>query len=412
AYRAAIELYPGELLPEDRYEEWAESRRQELRQIFLSLLVELAGLYEERGAEGELASAVQALQRVLLEEPTNEEAHAGLMRLYASSGRSGEALRQYERLSEALSSELGAEPSASTHALSEEIAAGRFPADAAQPASLSPEETAGVGTHNLPAQRTAFVGREREMLEVKRALAMTHLFTLTGVGGSGKTRLALEVGRDLVGAYPDGVWLVELAPFTEGVLVPQTVAEALSVTEQPGRSLADALVDALRGKKLLLILDNCEHLVDAAAQLADILLSSCPLLRIAATSREALGVEGELVWRVDPLSVPEADRDGDRDAHRAPAAEELVRYDAVRLFVERARLRSPYFELRSENAQAVAQICRMLEGIPLALELAAARVGVLSVKQIAERLDDALMLLRGLSRTNERRHQTLRGTLE
>ena len=121
---------------------------------------------------------------------------------------------------------------------------------------------------------------------------MTHLFTLTGVGGSGKTRLALEVGRDLVGAYPDGVWLVELAPFSEEALVPQAVAEALSVSEQPGRSLADALVDALRGKKQLLILDNCEHLVDAAAQLTDILLSSCPRLRIAATSREALGVEG------------------------------------------------------------------------------------------------------------------------
>jgi len=151
AYRAAIELYPGELLPEDRYEDWAESRRQELRQSFLSLLVELAGLYEDRGAEGDLASAVQALQQVLVEEPTNEEAHAGLMRLYASSGRSGEALRQYEELSEALSSGLGAEPSASTHALREEIAAGRFLADAAQPASLSPEETAGVGAHNLPA---------------------------------------------------------------------------------------------------------------------------------------------------------------------------------------------------------------------------------------------------------------------
>jgi len=163
AYRAAIELYAGELLPEDRYEEWAESRRQELRQRFISLLVELAGLYEERGAEEDWEPAVQALQRVLAEEPTNEEAHVGLMRLYASSGRTGEALRQYVRLSEALSRELGAEPSASTRAISEGIAAGRFPALRTQPAGPSTEETAGgVGTHNLPAARSSFVDRERE----------------------------------------------------------------------------------------------------------------------------------------------------------------------------------------------------------------------------------------------------------
>jgi predicted ATPase/DNA-binding SARP family transcriptional activator/DNA-binding CsgD family transcriptional regulator len=420
AYRAAIELYPGELLPEDRYEEWAESRRQELRQRFLSLLVELARLYEERGGEG-LTSAVQALQRVLAEEPTNEEAHVGLMRLYALSGRHGEALRQYGRLSEALSSGLGVEPSASTRALREEIAAGRFQAGPTQGAGSPTEppgeptrETSGGGgaqAHNLPAHRTSFVGREREMLDVKRALAMTRLLTLTGAGGSGKTRLALEVARDLVGAYPDGVWLVELAPLTEGKLVPHAVADALGVPEGPDRSLSDALVDALREKRLLLVLDNCEHLIEAAAQLSDALLSSCPLLRVVATSRETLGVEGELVWQVEPLSFPDVHRDDDRDAHRAPAPGELERYEAVRLFVERARLRSSHFELRTENAEAVAQICRSLEGIPLAVELAAARVRALSLEQIAERLKDSLKLLRGDSRTATLRQRTLRGTL-
>jgi DNA-binding SARP family transcriptional activator len=236
AYRAAIELYSGELLPEDRYEEWAESRRQELRRTFLSLLVELAGLYEQRGGqEEELAPAVQALQRALAEEPTNEEAHVGLMRLYASSGRAGEALRQYVRLAEALSSGLGAEPGASSRALRKEIASGRFRAAPTQPAGPPTEQTAGggTGTHNLPATRTSFVGREREMLELKRELAMTRLLTLTGAGGSGKTRLALEVARDLVGAYPDGVWLVELAPLSEGKLAPQAVADALGVPEEP-----------------------------------------------------------------------------------------------------------------------------------------------------------------------------------
>jgi predicted ATPase/DNA-binding SARP family transcriptional activator/DNA-binding CsgD family transcriptional regulator len=415
AYRAAIELYSGELLPEDRYEEWAESRRQELKRRFFTLLVELAGLYEERGAEEDLAQAVQALQRVLEEEPTNEEAHVGLMRLYALSGSQGEALRQYGRLSEALSSGLGAEPSASTRALREEIAAGRFPGDPTQlptkPAAPPAEETSGGGVraHNLPAQRTSFVGREREMLELKRQLAMTRLLTLSGAGGSGKTRLALEVARDLVGAYPDGVWLVELAPLSEEALMPQAVAKALKVPEQPGRSLTEALVDTLREQRLLLVLDNCEHLIESAAQLADALLSSCPHLRVVATSREALSVEGELVWRVDPLSVPSADP----DAHRTPVATgELERYGAVRLFVERARLRSPHFALTEENAGAVAQICRRLDGMPLAVELAAARLRALSLEQISQRLEDSLRLLRGDSRSAPQRQRTLRATLE
>jgi predicted ATPase/DNA-binding SARP family transcriptional activator/DNA-binding CsgD family transcriptional regulator len=417
AYRAAIELYSGELLPEDRYEEWAEGRRGELRQTFLSLLVELARLYEERGGKEDLSLAVHALQQVLGEEPTNEEAHVGLMRLYAYSGRSREALRQYGRLSEALSNELGVEPGASTRALREEIAAARFPVDPAQDAGPPTERAGpptgqtsvgGVGEHNLHAQRTSFVGREREMLEVKRALAMSRLLTLSGAGGSGKTRLALEVARDLVGAYPDGVWLVEFAPLTEGALVPQAVAKALRVPEQQGRELTEALVDDLREKKLLLVLDNCEHLVEEAAQLADALLSSCPHLRVLATSRETLDVEGELVRRVDPLSVPSADP----DAHRGPAAGELARYEGVRLFMERARLRSPHCELTEENSGTVAQICRRLDGMPLALELAAARVRALSLEQISQRLENSLKLLKGDSRTASPRQRTLRATLE
>src|SRR5829696_4164636 len=247
------------------------------------------------------------------------------------------------------------------------------------------------------------------MLEIKRQLAMTRLLTLSGAGGSGKTRLALEVVRDLVGAYPDGVWLVELAPLSEGALVPQAVAKAVKVPEQPGRSLTEALVDTLREKRLLQVLDNCEHLIEAAARLADALLSSCPHLRVVATSREALSLEGELVWRVDPLSVPSADP----DAHRTPVTTgELVRYGAVRLFVERAKLRSPHFEFTEENAGAVAQICRKLDGMPLAVELAAARVRALSLEQISQRLEDSLRLLRGDSRSAPQRQRTLRATLE
>jgi predicted ATPase/DNA-binding SARP family transcriptional activator/DNA-binding CsgD family transcriptional regulator len=399
AYRAAIELYAGELLPDDRYEEWAESRRQELRGTFLSLLTELAGLCEERGEYGQ---AVETLQRALSEDPTNEEAHAQLMRLYALSRSQGEALMQYERLREALSGWLSAEPSATTRALRDEIAAGRFPPS--RPSAPPLEEAPHAAKHNLPAPRTSFVGREREMVELKRMLAMTGLLTLTGTGGCGKTRLALEVSGDLVGAYPDGVWLVELAPLSEGALVQQALAATLGVREQPGSSLLDTLLDALRDKEALFILDNCEHLIDAAARLTDTLLDTCPRVRVLATSREPLGVSGELSWLVPSLSVPEE--------QRPLTAEELEGYESARLFVDRASRRHPGFELRPENATAVAQVCARLEGIPLAIELAAARVGMLSAGQISERLGHSLRLLTGGARTADHRHKTLRAALD
>ena len=247
------------------------------------------------------------------------------------------------------------------------------------------------------------MGRETELRNVKRDLAMTRLLTLTGAGGCGKTRLALEVARQLVGAYPDGVWLVELAPLSEGTLVAHALASILGVKEQPDRSLTDALVDFLGDKRMLLVLDNCEHLIDAVARLADTLLDSWSHLRVLATSRESLNVEGELNWLVPSLSVP--------SLGQSPRVEELAGYESVRLFVERASHRNPAFSLTSENAHAVARICERLDGIPLAVELAAARVG-LSVEQIAARLDDSLRLLTAGSRTASPRQRTLRGTLD
>jgi non-specific serine/threonine protein kinase len=242
------------------------------------------------------------------------------------------------------------------------------------------------------------------MLEVKRELEMTRLLTLTGVGGSGKTRLAVEVARDLAQGYPDGVWLVELAPLSEEELVPKAVAEALGVTERPAEPLADTLAEVLRRWELLLILDNCEHLLEATARLVDLMLDSCPQLRVLATSREALGVEGELRRAVPPLSMPEP--------QAAFSPEELEAYESVRLFVERAMARDPSFSLSPHNALAVAEICRMLEGIPLAIELAAARVGTLSAEQISERLTDSLKLLTGGTRTQMPKQRTLRGALD
>ncbi len=405
AYRAAIDLYSGELLPQDRYEPWVEQRRAELRGLYLSLLVELAGLYEEGE---EYASAIEALSRVVAEEATHEGAYVGLMRLFALSGRRREALGQYERLREALLEEFGSEPEAPARYLQEEIWTGTFPpAHSPQPAGIPAEEPPspmGAARHNLPIALTSFVGREIETREVRRLLAMTGLLTLTGAGGCGKTRLALEVAGDLVGAYPDGVWLVKLASLFDPALVSQAVAQALGVREIPGRSLEDTLAAHLRTKSLLLVVDNCEHLVDAVAHLVESLLSSCQKLRILATSREPLGVRGEAVWTVPPLSLPEVEG--------VLSIEGLMSTEAVRLFLDRARSRLPGFELKGENAGAVGSICRKLEGIPLAIELAAARMGALAVEQVAQRLEDSLKLLTGGGRTLEPRQQTLRATLD
>jgi predicted ATPase/DNA-binding SARP family transcriptional activator/DNA-binding CsgD family transcriptional regulator len=404
AYRAALDLYAGELLPGDLYEEWAqdwvEGRRSGLRSLYLALLVEMAGLYEERGEYG---PAVEALGRVVADEQAHEEAHVALMRLYAISGRRAEAIRQYEQLREALDRELAAEPAQISSRVYEEILAGRPPPSRSSPAGASPEDPPSVRQHNLPSARTSFVGREREIVEVRQALVMTALLTLTGAGGSGKTRLALEAARDLVGAYPDGVWFVELAPLTDSELVAQAVAGVLGVREQQNSPLLDTLAGTLQKKKMLLVLDNCEHLVDGAARLADTLLDRCPRVRILATSREPLSVAGEVNWPVPPLSLP--------DAEHPLTVGELEGYESARLFVERALYRPSAFALTPENARAVAEICTRLDGIPLAIELAASRIGALAVEQISERLSDSLKLLTSGGRTATPRQQTLRGAL-
>jgi predicted ATPase/DNA-binding SARP family transcriptional activator/DNA-binding CsgD family transcriptional regulator len=402
AYRAAVELYAGDLLPEDIYEPWAEEKRGQLRQSYHALLLELSGLHEEHEEYG---PAIEALRRVAADEPTRVEAHAGLMRLYALAGQPHEAILQYERLRRVLLERFDEEPGVEIRRLHEAIRTGKFPADPFPSADRPSTELSYLAPNNLPAPLTSFVGREEELLEAKRLLSMTRLLTLTGAGGSGKTRLALEVARDLSGAYPEGAWFAELAPLSDPDLVAQAVAQALGVREQPGRALTDTLADHLRAKEeLLLVVDNCEHLVDAAAHLAADLLGSCPRLRILATSREPLGVPGEAVWTVPPLSVPGEDRE--------PTVESLMRTEAVRLFLDRARSRLPGFGLIAENAGAVARVCRKLEGIPLAIELAAARMGALAVEQVAQRLEDSLNVLTGGSRTAESRQQTLRATLD
>jgi predicted ATPase/class 3 adenylate cyclase/Tfp pilus assembly protein PilF len=258
--------------------------------------------------------------------------------------------------------------------------------------------------HNLPSQLTSFIGREREIADVKAMLASGRLVTLTGVGGSGKTRLALRVGDDLLGERPDGVWLVELASLTDGALVTQAVATALGVPEQLGQALFKTLTDYLRPKSLLLLLDNCEHLLAACAQLTDVLLRGCPNLRILATSREGLGIAGEAQYPVPALPVP--------DPERLRSTADLVLYESVRLFTERATAVLSTFRITPQNAKPVAQICYHLDGIPLAIELAATRTKALPVEVIAARLDERFRLLTRGSRTSFPRHQTLQAALD
>jgi len=258
--------------------------------------------------------------------------------------------------------------------------------------------------HNLPLQLTSFIGREKEMAAVQRLLNSHRLVTLTGSGGTGKSRLSLEVAAQCLEQYPNGVWLVELAPLADPDLIPKTVASALNLPEIPGKTVTQAVVDFLRPKHLLLILDNCEHLLDACTELADTLIHACPELTILASSREFLGVEGEAPYRVPPLSLP--------DARNLPSSETLSGYDAVRLFIERARLASPEFDLQEANAAVVAQVVSRLDGIPLAIELAAVRLKLLGVEQLAERMNDTFRLLTGGSRSKLPRHQTLRACID
>jgi predicted ATPase/DNA-binding CsgD family transcriptional regulator len=256
---------------------------------------------------------------------------------------------------------------------------------------------------NWPVRLTTFVGREQERAAVAQLLGDRRLVTLTGTGGVGKTRLALEIGADLRGAYRDGGFFAELASVVDASAVPQRIAEALGIGETAGEPLLDALVRALRRSHCLLILDNCEHLVEACAALVDRLLRECSDVRILTTSRQALGVEGESIWTVPPLPLPGAGLTGN---------DEIGASAAIRLFFDRARSALPSFALSDLNAGPVARICQRLDGIPLAIELAAARMNVLSPDEMLYRLDDRFRVLRGGHRAASSRQQTLRATLD
>ena len=401
-YNAALSLYTGELLPEDRYEDWAIQRRKSLQQTYLDLLLELARLYEARG---EHSPAVVAYQQLTSVDPLQEEAQTGLMRVYALSGQRSQALRQYQILQDTLFKELGAEPDPAVKMLYQQILAGKYSApDSLTQVSTLPTPTQEVVLHNLPAQLTSFIGRQQDIIQVKELVTEHRLVTLTGSGGVGKTRLASKVAEEILESFPNGVWLVELASISNPEQVPQACAQVLGIFEKPDLPPLTRLIQYLEKKQLLLLLDNCEHMISACAFLADALLKACPRLHILATSRETLSLPGEALFRVPTLNFP--------DPHSWPPLEKLGQYEAVHLFVDRAAQVSPGMALNEKNAGAVVRICQRLDGIPLAIELAAARARMMSVEQISDRLEDVFHLLTDGNPAALPRQQTLRASID
>jgi non-specific serine/threonine protein kinase len=353
---------------------------------------------------GQYDEALERCRSVIELQPYDESAYRQKMRYHYLMGNRSEALRTYQACAQALKEQLDVDPAPETRALEEQIFKGEVCLEGyPRPATPPRPSLRDVRTHNLPAQTSSFVGREKEMQEIRALVDSSSLVTVTGIGGTGKTRMSLQVASALVEDFADGVWLVELASLTDSNLVTPTVAAALRVKEQPGQEILETLKESLRMKHLLLVLDNCEHLVDACATIVSELLKTCPRLRILATSRQCLQIAGERVYALAPLSLPEGER-ADPD--------ELLQSEAVQLFTERAQAAKHSFELSQHNATAIAYICRTLDGIPLALELAAARMQVMTSQKLAEMLDDRFRILSGGARTGLPRHETLRALMD
>ena len=414
-----VQNYRGDLLA-DFYGDWIGPERERFRQGYLDAALQLTQHYR---STSEYARAVETAQRVLECDPANERAHQHLIFCFVAQGDRPAALRQYEQCVHALQRDLAIDPAPETKALYEWIKQTR-----------SQLSSPAARITNLPIPLTSFIGREQEMVEVKRLLSLgnipasdavgarlkdddsrihpsaaqtlfgTRLLTLTGAGGCGKTRLAIQAATDLIDAFRDGVWWVELAPLADGALVPLAAAKALGVRELPPQPLLESLVNFLREKRLLLVMDNCEHLLDACAQLARTLLGECANLQILATSRERLDFIGETVQAVSTLAFP--------DPNALSVTELLLQFAAVRLFVARAAAVNAHFALNAQTASAVTQICARLDGIPLALELAAARAKDLDVEGIAARLEDRFDFLTRGNRGALPRQQTLRALID
>ena len=415
-------LYRGDLLAglaltERPFEEWLTSERERLHELAIQGLGRLL-THQQRGGAAE--PAIQTGLRLLALDPLQEPVHRTLMRLYARLGRREAALRQYQLCVDALKRELSTSPEAETNQLYQEILRSRSSrpdrATVAGPAGGDPVPgpaadllSAAVAAlpeapspTNLPAPTSELIGRADALTEVTELLGVHRLVTLIGAGGIGKTRLGLEVARQVLPGFADGVWVAELAPLSDPGLVPATVAVALGLTLLAGAESPERVAAALGAKRVLLMLDNCEHVIEAAARMAEALLRANPHVRVMATSREPLRAPGEYVYRVLPLEVP---------AEGAEGREDLLKAAAVKLFVARAQA-VEHFSLDVRTAAITGAVCRRLDGIPLAIELAAARTATLGLEELAAHLDDRFRLLTGGHRTALPRHQTLRATLD
>jgi len=377
-----------------QFNEWAFAQSENLRHQLARALTMLA---DDCCSLGQAETAIPYVQRLVTLDPLNEASHRQLMHIYIQAGQHNAALKQYQTCEKLLRKELGVDPQPETRALYKQIRKREI-----KPLQPVKQKETGVPQHNLPFQVSTFIGREKELDEIVNLIADHRLVTLIGTGGIGKTRLSLKVGEGLLNDYAHGIWLVELALLNDPTRVPQTVAALFNIIEGSEESPTEKLIRTLCPKTILLIIDNCEHLLDACAHLADALLRNCPKLKILATSREPLGITGEALYHVPSLALP----------HLQQVIEKLLEYESVQLFEERARLVQENFSLTMENAPSIAQICHRLDGIPLAIELAAARVNLLSTEQIAARLNENFNLLTGGSRTTLPRHQTIRASID
>lgn len=389
APQSAIVLYRGDLLA-GLYDEWIFPERGRLRDLYIDTLLRLA---HDSRIRGECAQTIEMAKQVLALDSANERAHQDLMFCYHASGDRAAALKQYEACVRALRDELGVTPSTETTELYEEIKRAAIAPFARQKRPI-----------NLPTPLTSFIGRERELEEVSKLVSSSRLLTLTGSGGVGKTRLAIQTANQSLRQFKDGVLWVGLVGLTDENLIPQEIAQSLGLRELSQEPTIETLKVHLKSKDLLIVLDNCEHLIRGCALYTEQLLATCPRLKILATSIEALGLFNETTWQVPSLPLPEM--------QQVLSLERLQEFASIELFVERASAAKINFTLTEQNAKSVVEICHRLDGIPLAIELAAARTKVLSVDEIAVRLDDCFALLTAGSRTAIPRHQTLRATID
>ncbi|MEY2470012.1 MAG: hypothetical protein QOF21_2710, partial [Actinomycetota bacterium] len=387
----ALALWRGPAFAEFAHDEFARAeaaRLEELRHTAVELRV------DAMLTVGRIAEAISVLEGVVAAHPLRERAHAQLMRAMASDGRQVEALRLYQTFRSRLGDELGLEPSPALRAVESQILAQAPELDVTDAAP--PRADRG----NLAPPITTFVGRDDDVAGLVDLITRARVTTLVGVGGVGKTRLALRLAETVASGSASETWMVELARLSSGEAVPHAVATTLGLALTPGADVVDALVTSLTHRRMLLVVDNCEHVLHSAAYLVEALARRCPHVTIVATSRERLGVDGEHVWPVRPLSTPPRD------------APDVAASPAVALFVDRARAARPDFVLDDSNVDAVADICRGLDGLPLALEIAATRVGALTANDLANRLRDRFALLTGGPRHDGERHRTLRALVD